>query len=156
MTGLGSSTVSQAARGALSPATTKANELDANHDLVIRYLAKHQPQNEFAVSFEVFAEMAGCSTSEVKQALDRGGPLLPALVLNWSFIKVTHPAALAFLASHPFDLDEDWFPTDIPKILQTTPAEDRLWTFEHQLSQAYGARLDAAIELRRSQLKAHG
>ncbi len=157
LTGLGSSAVSQACRGRLAASRIhegihsgdRGATYDANNDAVIRFLAKHQRAEQFALYVDAFAECAGCPIDEVRQETQGRGSLVPAITFDGT-IKVTHPAALKFLRAHPFEIDAKYYPTNVPAILQTTEREDREWTDTHPFSQAYGAREDGAIDLRNS------
>lgn len=153
ISGAAKSTVNKAFHGHLSPAVGPDGHVDANDSLVLKFIAKHVAPADFAVYPEVFCEMCACDERVVLDAIR--GELRTAFDAAAGTIRVTHPAALAFLAKFPFDLDSDLNPINIPLILQTSAREDATWTMEHPLDQVFGARLDAALELHRKSNKSN-
>jgi len=123
LTGLGSSTVSQACRGALACALLSDGTYNASDDALIRYLAKHQQPSDFALYSDVYAEICGCGVECVKTALERGGELVPAMTLGDFQIRVTHPASIAFIAKFPFGGMDENHNRDISPLLQMTERE---------------------------------
>jgi transcriptional regulator with XRE-family HTH domain len=142
LTGLGSSTVSQACRGALACSRLSDGLYDAANDVLIQYLVKHQQPSEFALYPDVYAEICGCSIERVKTALQRGGELIPALTLELS-IRVCHPASLAFISKFPFgDMDEN-HDRHIPPLLEMTSEREWMRIPSNPLHVVWKTRLDA-------------